>query len=41
LKELIVEEFPYVICDVFTDLPLAGNQLAVFPHGQDVPDKLL
>lgn len=36
-----MEEFPYVICDVFTDLPLAGNQLAVFPHGQDVPDKLL
>ncbi len=31
----------YVICDVFTDRPLAGNQLAVFPEGSDVPEELL
>ena len=26
----------YVVCDVFTDVPLAGNQLAVFTDGRDV-----
>jgi trans-2,3-dihydro-3-hydroxyanthranilate isomerase len=26
----------YVVCDVFTDQPLAGNQLAVFTDGRDV-----
>ncbi len=26
----------YVVCDVFTDKPLAGNQLAVFTDGRDV-----
>ncbi len=31
----------YVVCDVFTDRPLAGNQLAVFPHGDHVPVQLL
>jgi predicted PhzF superfamily epimerase YddE/YHI9 len=25
-----VATFRYVVCDVFTDTPLAGNQLAVF-----------
>jgi len=30
-----------VICDVFTDTPLAGNQLAVFTDARLVPDKLL
>jgi len=30
-----------VICDVFTDRPLAGNQLAVFPEASDVPEELL
>jgi trans-2,3-dihydro-3-hydroxyanthranilate isomerase len=31
----------YVLCDVFTDRPLAGNQLAVFTDARDVPDELL
>jgi trans-2,3-dihydro-3-hydroxyanthranilate isomerase len=31
----------YVICDVFTDRPLAGNQLAVFPEASDIPEELL
>ena len=30
----------FVICDVFTDRPLAGNQLAVFTDGAEVPDRL-
>lgn len=33
--------YPYVICDVFTDQPLAGNQLAVFTDASKVPDVLL
>ena len=33
--------FQYVICDVFTDRPLAGNQLAVFPEASDVSETLL
>src|SRR5262249_56003603 len=33
--------FPVVFCDVFTDRPLAGNQLAVFPHGEAVPEELM
>src|SRR5207247_5441549 len=28
--------FRYVICDVFTDVPLAGNQLAVFTDARDL-----
>jgi trans-2,3-dihydro-3-hydroxyanthranilate isomerase len=28
----------YVVCDVFTDRPLAGNQLAVFTDGQGIDD---
>jgi trans-2,3-dihydro-3-hydroxyanthranilate isomerase len=31
----------FVICDVFTDRPLAGNQLAVFPEASDIPETLL
>src|SRR5439155_26677853 len=31
----------YVSCDVFTDRGLAGNQLAVFQKGNDVPERLL
>jgi trans-2,3-dihydro-3-hydroxyanthranilate isomerase len=31
----------FVICDVFTDQPLTGNQLAVFPDGGAVPEELL
>ncbi|MEY2452677.1 MAG: trans-2,3-dihydro-3-hydroxyanthranilate isomerase [Acidimicrobiaceae bacterium] len=32
--------YEYVIADVFTDVPLAGNQLAVFLDGDAVPDEL-
>jgi len=31
-----VARFRYVVCDVFTDEPLAGNQLAVFTDGRDL-----
>ena len=31
----------YVICDVFTDQPLAGNQLAVFTDAREIPEALL
>ncbi len=29
---------PYVICDVFTDTPLTGNQLAVFKDAREIPE---
>ncbi len=32
---------PYELIDVFTDQPLAGNQLAVFLHGEDIEEHLL
>src|SRR4051794_18561517 len=32
---------PFTIVDVFTDVALAGNQLAVFTAGELVPDSLL
>ena len=31
----------YVVCDVFTDRPLTGNQLAVFTDAGDIADDLL
>ncbi len=31
----------YVVCDVFTDTPLTGNQLAVFTDGRGVSDELM
>ena len=31
----------YVVCDVFTDRPLTGNQLAVFTDARDVGDGLM
>ena len=31
----------FVSCDVFTDGPLAGNQLAVLSDAGDIPDRLL
>jgi trans-2,3-dihydro-3-hydroxyanthranilate isomerase len=31
----------YVVCDVFTDTPLAGNQLAVFTDGRKADDALM
>ena len=34
-------EYRYIICDVFTDLPLTGNQLAVFPDAGAIPARLL
>jgi trans-2,3-dihydro-3-hydroxyanthranilate isomerase len=33
--------FDYVVCDVFTDRPLTGNQLAVFADASEIPDELL
>jgi trans-2,3-dihydro-3-hydroxyanthranilate isomerase len=36
-----VLEFRYVVADVFTDKPLAGNQLAVFTDARPIPDALL
>jgi trans-2,3-dihydro-3-hydroxyanthranilate isomerase len=34
-------EFRYVVCDVFTDRPLEGNPLAVFPDARGLPEALL
>jgi trans-2,3-dihydro-3-hydroxyanthranilate isomerase len=36
-----VSAFRYVVCDVFTDRPLEGNQLAVFTDARDIPEELL
>jgi trans-2,3-dihydro-3-hydroxyanthranilate isomerase len=33
--------FRYVVADVFTDRPLAGNQLAVFTDATGIPEELL
>jgi trans-2,3-dihydro-3-hydroxyanthranilate isomerase len=33
--------FRYVVCDVFTDTPLAGNQLAVFTDAREIPDDVM
>src|SRR3954468_24677167 len=33
-----MRRFSYVLCDVFTDVPLAGNQLAVFTDARDLTD---
>ena len=33
--------FRFVVADVFTDEPLAGNQLAVFTDARDIPENLL
>ena len=33
--------FRYVVCDVFTDTPLTGNQLAVFTDAREVPEARL
>jgi trans-2,3-dihydro-3-hydroxyanthranilate isomerase len=32
---------PFSLCDVFTDEPFGGNQLAVFSDGQSIPEALL
>jgi trans-2,3-dihydro-3-hydroxyanthranilate isomerase len=34
-------EFPFLIADVFSDRPLAGNQLAIFTDGAAIPNDLL
>jgi len=36
-----VPSFRYVVADVFTETPLAGNQLAVFTDAREIPDELL
>jgi trans-2,3-dihydro-3-hydroxyanthranilate isomerase len=36
-----VPAFRYVIADVFTDRPLAGNQLAVFTDAREIPEESL
>jgi trans-2,3-dihydro-3-hydroxyanthranilate isomerase len=36
-----VASFRYVVADVFTDVPLAGNQVAVFTDARDLPDEAL
>src|SRR5262249_56381425 len=36
-----VARFRYVVCDVFTDAPLTGNQLAVFTDARDLPEERL
>jgi trans-2,3-dihydro-3-hydroxyanthranilate isomerase len=33
--------FRYVVVDVFTDIPLAGNQLAVFTDAREIPEEQL
>jgi trans-2,3-dihydro-3-hydroxyanthranilate isomerase len=36
-----VRAFRYVVADVFTDSPLAGNQVAVFTDSREIPEKTL
>jgi trans-2,3-dihydro-3-hydroxyanthranilate isomerase len=36
-----VPSFRYVVCDVFTDVPLTGNQLAVFTDAREIPEASL
>jgi trans-2,3-dihydro-3-hydroxyanthranilate isomerase len=36
-----VPTFRYVVADVFTDTPLAGNQLAVFTDARELPEERL
>jgi len=36
-----VAGFRYVVCDVFTDTPLTGNQLAVFTDAREIPEETL
>jgi trans-2,3-dihydro-3-hydroxyanthranilate isomerase len=36
-----VPSFRYVVCDVFSEVPLAGNQLAVFTDARDIPEDML
>src|SRR5581483_9825721 len=34
-----MRRFRYVVCDVFTDVPLTGNQLAVFTDARDLSER--
>jgi len=34
-------DFRYVVCDVFTNRPLTGNQLAVFTDARAIPESIL
>lgn len=36
-----MKKLPYYLVDVFTDRVFGGNQLAVFPAGQEVPEHLM
>ena len=36
-----MSSFRYVVCDVFTEIPLTGNQLAVFTDARELPEELL
>jgi trans-2,3-dihydro-3-hydroxyanthranilate isomerase len=36
-----VARYRYVVCDVFTDTPLTGNQLAVFTDARGLPEEQL
>jgi trans-2,3-dihydro-3-hydroxyanthranilate isomerase len=36
-----VAGFRFVVVDVFTDVPLAGNQLAVFTDAREIPEETL
>jgi trans-2,3-dihydro-3-hydroxyanthranilate isomerase len=36
-----VPAFRYVVADVFTDIPLTGNQLAVFTDAREIPDAFM
>jgi DNA gyrase subunit A len=36
-----VATFRFVVADVFTDVPLAGNQLAVFTDAREIPEERL
>jgi trans-2,3-dihydro-3-hydroxyanthranilate isomerase len=36
-----VNRFRYVVVDVFTDTPLAGNQLAVFTDAREIPEDVM
>jgi len=33
--------FRYAVCDVFTDVPLTGNQVAVFTDAREIPERQL
>ena len=36
-----MDAFRFVVADVFTDVPLAGNQLAVFTDAREIPEERL